>query len=255
MSDGDSRDNPEHLSLLAGLHKDLDLLAPGDDTLTREAFHRILPLPDKPKILDIGCGTGRSTFVLAEACPGAKILAVDTHQPFLDKLAVGAKERGLDIATRCLSMDALEGEVDEESVDLIWSEGAAYIMGFEEALKSWRGLLKEDGAMVVSELCWLTDDPPEDVQEFWAKEYPNMASVEETVDRASKAGFRVFDKIVLPEGAWESYYGPLEDRLDALSKEKDETMQTVISMTLREIDIYRRHPGAYSYVMFLMRQK
>ncbi len=255
MSDGDSRDIGETMSLLGKFYENLDLLAPGDDTLTKEAFHRVLPLQDKPRILDIGCGTGRSTLVLAEVCPGAKILAIDTYQSFLDKLDASAKERGLEVETRCLSMDALEGEVEEESVDLIWAEGSAYIMGFENALKSWRGFLKDNGAIVVSELCWLTDDPPDEVQEFWAKEYPEMAGIEEAVDRAGKAGFRVFDKIALPEGAWEAYYGPLEDRCDALGVGADMAMASYIRATRQEIDIFRRYPSVYGYVMFLMRQK
>lgn len=55
----------------------------------------------------------------------------------------------------------------ENSFDLVWAEGAAYIMGFHKALVSWRKLLKQDGYVAVSELVWLRADPP----------HPNLRSV------------------------------------------------------------------------------
>ncbi len=254
MSEGDSRDE-ENASLLAKLHEGLELLAPGDNTLTKEAFHRILPLPDKPKILDIGCGAGRSSLVLAENCPGARIEAIDLYQPFLNACEASARSLGFKIATRRVSMEDLADEIEEESVDLIWSEGAAYVMGFENALESWSGLLRRSGAMVVSELCWLKENPPEELVSFWEKEYPDMASVEESAERANNAGLQVFDRIILPEGAWEAYYGPLEDRCDALEPRADEKMKEIIAATRREIEIFRRFKDFYGYVLFLMRRK
>lgn len=255
MSDGDSRSIDETMALLGKFYKDLDLLAPGDNTLTKEAFHRILPLPDRPKILDVGAGTGRSTLVLAEVCPDARIEAIDAHQPFLDQCAAAAREQGHNVTTRVLPMEKLAEEMEEGSVDLIWAEGSAYIMGFEAALKTWRDVLKDNGAMVVSELCWLTDEPPHEAHAFWADEYPDMVDVEETIARAKRAGFRVFDTIKLPEEAWESYYGPLEERCDELEPNATMEIASYIRRTRHEIDIFRRYRGSFGYVMFLMRRK
>lgn len=255
MSDEDAADTDRSISLLGRFYENLDLLAPGDNTLTKEAFHRILPLPSKPRILDIGCGAGRTTLVLAEACPEARIDAVDTHQPFLAKCEAAAKERGFKITTHCFSMDKIADEIEEESVDLIWSEGAAYIMGFEAALKSWRDVLDPDGAMVVSELCWLTDNPPEEALAFWREDYPDMTDIEETISRAKRAGFSVFDTILLPDEAWEAYYGPLEARMDELEPIADEEMASFIRSMRREVDIFRRYKGSFGYVLFLMRWK
>ncbi len=255
MSDEDAADTDSTMSLLGRFYETLDLLAPGDNTLTKEAFHRILPLPNKPKILDIGCGAGRSTLVLAEACPDARIEAFDVHQPFLDRCHKAALEKGVKIVTRCLPMERVAEEVEEESVDLIWSEGAAYIMGFEEALEAWGKLLKPEGAMVVSELCWLTDDPPEEAAAFWSEEYPQMTDVEGTIARARRAGLSVFDTITLPNEAWDAYYQQVEDRCEALERKADEKMKACLRSLRREIEIFRRHRGSYGYVLFLMRRK
>lgn len=254
MSDDSTGTIDETMSLLGEFYGPLDLLAPGDNTLTKEAFHRILPLPDRPFILDIGCGTGRSTMALAELCPGARIEAIDIYQVFLDRLSDRAAEAGYKIATHLLPMEKLAEEIEEESVDLIWSEGSAYIMGFEKALKAWRDLLRPNGAMVVSELCWNVEDPPEEAKVFWDDEYPDMVGVEEAVFRANDAGLSVFDTITLPVGAFQAYYGALEDRCDALEPKASPAMADLIRTIRREIDIFGRFKGSFSYVLFLMRK-
>ena len=55
----------------------------------------MIPVIDHPNILDIGCGTGASTLLLAEITDGT-ILALDIHQPYLDTLNKEAKKRHLD---------------------------------------------------------------------------------------------------------------------------------------------------------------
>ena len=44
-----------------------------------------------------------------------------------------------------------------ESLDLIWSEGAIYTLGFAAGLAVWRPSLKERAFLAVAELTWLTD--------------------------------------------------------------------------------------------------
>jgi hypothetical protein len=39
----------------------------------------------------------------------------------------------------------------DEELDLIWSEGAIYNIGFERGLREWRKYLKAEGYIAVSE--------------------------------------------------------------------------------------------------------
>ncbi|HEX8823356.1 MAG TPA: class I SAM-dependent methyltransferase, partial [Archangium sp.] len=48
------------------LHTDLPREGPGSDDCTREALRRLRPwLPASPRVLDLGCGPGKQTLVLA----------------------------------------------------------------------------------------------------------------------------------------------------------------------------------------------
>ena len=119
------------------LHCDIPREAPGDNASTAKALSLVPQLPENPKILDIGCGPGMQTLVLAKIT-GGQITAIDNHQPFLDELKRRAEQEEVSshIITQNCSMFSLEFEL--ESFDLIWSEGAIYIMGFQEGLQSWR---------------------------------------------------------------------------------------------------------------------
>ena len=50
---------------------------------------------------------------------------------------------------------------DQASFDLIWAEGTAYVMGFGEALHSWRKFLKGSVCLAATEVTWLRPEPPE----------------------------------------------------------------------------------------------
>ena len=75
------------------LFADMDKLAPGDDNLTLYVL-RSLPQHFFEVVVDAGCGAGRQTLVLASELK-TLIHAVDSYQPFLDRLKQRAKEKGL----------------------------------------------------------------------------------------------------------------------------------------------------------------
>ncbi|MGH9462974.1 MAG: class I SAM-dependent methyltransferase [Vicinamibacteria bacterium] len=236
------------------IHRGLPQEGPGSDAATLEALSCVGPLPTPPRILDIGCGPGRQTLCLAEKT-GGHITAVDTHQPYLDELLRRAKEKG--IADRITavrrSMDALSFE--EGTFDLIWAEGSIYVMGFAEGLRDWRRFLRLEGAMVVTELCWLVDSPPEEARSFFQVAYPAMRSVAENTHIINKAGYSIIAVFLLPESAWwDDYYTPMEERISDLKRRY--VSEPAILETLREeqkeIDLYRRYSNAYGYVFFIM---
>ena len=236
--------------LCAGLPRQ----GPGSDACTREALRRLGPLRAAPRVLDLGCGSGRAALVLAETLQ-TRIVAVDIHQPFLDHLRATAEERGLEhlIEARCADMAA--PGVPPGSVDLLWSEGAVYFLGFEEGLCLWRPLLAPGGCIAVSECSWLTDNPPAEAAAFFGQGYPGMAAVAENIERARAAGFDVLDHFPLPPQAWwDDYYAPLEARMARLAPKADPALAAVIDETRREIALYRRHGDSYGYVFYLLRQ-
>jgi SAM-dependent methyltransferase len=201
----------------------------------------------------LGCGPGRQSLVLAAAL-GARVIAIDLHQPYLDQLTLSAAAAGLShlVEPRRADMGALEFPAG--SVDLVWSEGAAYILGFEQSLRLWRPLLKPAGLMAVSELSWLCDELPAEPRAFWAEAYPAMTNIEGNCHRARSAGLDLLGTLTLPESAWwDEYYGPLGERAKQLRPTAGASLAAHLDSIEREIDLFRRHSQAYGYVFYLLR--
>jgi ubiquinone/menaquinone biosynthesis C-methylase UbiE len=188
---------------------------------------------------------------------GGIVTAVDVHQPYLDDLMQRAGASGLAEHIRPVraSMDALEFE--PESFDLIWSEGAIYIMRFERGLRAWQPLVRHGGYVVVSELSWLVDDPPAPARAFWDEAYPAMRPVATNLRTVERCGYERVADFVLPKSAWlDDYYTPLARRIDAIERDhaNDPAARTFLAGERREIELFHAHGDSYGYVFYLMRR-
>ena len=233
---------------------DIPREGPGSDEATRKAIRRLPALPASPRVLDIGCGPGKQTLVLAREL-GVPIVAVDFFDHFLDALRRSVKAAGLEhlITVRQQDMGALTDPPD--SVDLIWCEGAIFILGFAEGLKRWRPLLRDGGLVVASEATWFVDEPPSEIRAFWEAAYPSIADVAENVRRAEEAGYEVFDHFPLPrEDWWNEYFAPLKERTVQLRPDADERLIAILDQNDHEIDMWERYGDCYGYTFFLMRK-
>lgn len=233
------------------IHDGLPRQAPGSDATTKHLLR--LTGMEKGKCLDIGCGQGRASLILAEA--GFEVVATDTHQPFLDQLDRKVKSKNLDsmIKTRNVSMSSLD--FSDETFNLVWSEGSAYILGWGEALKSWKRLIAKDGLLVVTECCWLTDRVSAEPKQFWVEAYPSMLTVNGARQVAIDIGYTVVSSYILPANDWwYEYYDPLLERVRVLRPGADRKMSTALDMTQHEIDIYERYSEEYGYVGFVLKR-
>ncbi|MGY1600738.1 class I SAM-dependent methyltransferase [Geodermatophilus sp. SYSU D00815] len=229
------------------LHTDLPREGVGSDATTRELLAMARPLPGD-RALDIGCGPGRSSLVLAGA--GLRVTAVDTHEPFLERLRAAAQ--GLPVGVERASMDALPHP--DGSFDLLWCEGAAYLMGVDAALRAWRRLLVPGGALVLTEVGWTTSTPSAAAREFWSA-YPGMRDEAATVAAARAAGYDVVATLLLPDSDWEDeYYGPLMERIEGWP-DPDEGTAAALAVARAEIDLRREHPGDYGYTGYVLRRR
>jgi SAM-dependent methyltransferase len=239
------------------IHKDLPREGPGDTESTRRAFRRMSALPEEPVILDVGCGPGAQTLDLADLSDGV-IYAVDTHQPFLDRLQAKVTELALDKRIHVLNQSMKELQFPPASFDLIWSEGAIYIMGFEEGLCKWKPLLKPGGYIAVTELTWLKPDPPVEVKEFWKTGYPDMKSLEENLDIIHACDYYLIDYFVLLNSSWTNdYYQPMKTRIGMLREQyqSDPKRLQQLDFELEETDIFNRYNEWYGYGFYIMQTK
>ncbi len=238
------------------LHRNLPREGPGNDASTARAFDLIQELPPQPRILDIGCGPGKQTLILAQRS-GGQVTAVDMYAPFLAQLARRSREAGLEGLIHPQRGDMFTLDFADGSFDLLWSEGAIYILGFERGLREWKRLLKPGGSLAVTELSWLVEDPPAEAYAFWQRDYPAMKSVPENLAIIAQCGYTLTGHFTLPQSAWwDEYYAPLERRARRMRAryEKDAEAQAVLAVHAQEVEMYRKYADAYGYEFYVMRK-
>jgi SAM-dependent methyltransferase len=245
------------LELLIDLHKHADRQGPGGTAETEKAIlvgdiDQKTPL----KIADIGCGTGASTLTLARLL-NAKITAVDFLQDFIDELIARAQTEVTEnkITPLCASMEQLP--FADEEFDVIWSEGAIYNIGFEKGVRDWKRYLKPGGLLMASEITWLTNTRPAEIQDHWRAEYPGIDTASAKMKVLEDNGYRPVGYFVLPEHCWlDNYYEPMRKRFDAfLSRHgNSEEARAVVEAERQEIELYEKYNAYYSYGVYIARK-
>ncbi|MFA9455000.1 MAG: class I SAM-dependent methyltransferase [Candidatus Aminicenantaceae bacterium] len=247
--------DPEIKDVFFEIHSGLPREGPGCFEATQRAL-QMLDLPECPAILDAGCGPGQQTLDLASLSSG-RITALDNHQPYLDTLEARVRAQGkTDRITTCLG-DMAELPFAPASFDVIWSEGAIYLIGFQEGLELWKSFLKPGSFVAVTEITWLRPDPPSELAEFWRQAYPPMADAAENASRVSRAGYDLLGHFPLPHSAWwDDYYSHIEAKLPSLRDKYHDQIDKleVIAMEAAELDLHRRYADYYGYVFYVMRR-
>ncbi len=243
--------------LLIDLHKEGYRQGPGGDAETELALNlamidRTAPL----KVADIGCGTGASAILLARLL-NARITAVDFLQDFLDVLEQRAEGTGVAdrISTLACSMDDLP--FADEELDVIWSEGAIYNIGFEKGVTEWRRFLKAGGLLVASEITWLTDSRPEEIQKHWDSEYPEIDVASAKIRVLEKHGFSPVGYFVLPERCWlDGYYRPMQARFEDFLNRNGNSGEAreIVNAEQHEIDLYETYKAHVGYGVYIARK-
>ena len=236
------------------IYEALPRQGPGDRQSTEQALRLLPPLTRGHRILDIGCGAGAQTIDLARATE-ASIVAIDNHQPFVSRLETRAAELGLADRITAQAGDMNDLHFSDGSFDVIWCEGAIFIIGFAKGLTAWRRLIAPGGHLVVSELCWLRADRPADLEAFFKAEGADIAGMADRRKDIVDRGYRLVGDFVLPAvGWWDNYYVPLAATLERfrVTHAGDQEALDVAARSEHEIDLYRTYPEHFGYGFFVM---
>ncbi len=242
--------------IMGDLYGALPRQGPGSADCTRKAFSMAGPLPERPYVLDVGCGTGGQTLQLAGLTDG-HIIALDVFDWALDRLSERVVSCGLTDRIRTTKQSMMEMDFPDESFDLIWSEGALYIMGFENALRKCRELLKPGGFLAATEVCWLRSDPPEEVREFWQQAYPDIKTVADNVQLVNDCEFEMVGQFTLPDSAWwDEYYTPMRELLPSLRERYAHSSEALALLAENEAEmaLHEKYSAWYGYEFFICRR-
>jgi len=202
---------------------------------TGKAF-RMLPQMGRPRILDIGCGSGVSTLELARLSRG-KVLGIDIDQPALDKFTRRIKEAKLTDRIQVMNCSMFDMDFPDESFDIVWAEGSIYAIGFERGLREWKRLLKPGGSLVI---------------------HDEQGNVSEKLEQISNCGYELLGYFTLSQETWwTEYFAPLEKLVnETLTKYPyDQSVLEEIQQAQVELDMYNKYPERNSSVCFVMKKK
>jgi len=201
---------------------------------TRKAF-RMLPQMEKPRILDIGCGSGIPTLELARLSQG-EVIAIDIDQPALDEFNRKIRKAGLTDRIRATNCSMFDMDFPNESFDIVWSEGSIYAIGFERGLREWKRFLKPGSFMVV---------------------HDEEGNVKVKLKQISNCGYELLGYFMFSKKTWRAdYFDPLE-KLIGESRTKYTDHPNILEELYQaqvELDMFKKNPERNSSVYFVMKK-
>lgn len=125
---------------------------PGGFEATLRLFRKE-PIAPNSRILEVGCGTGRTACYLTEQ--GFNVTAIDLHENMLNKARARAETMGLDI--NFLRADVCSLPFEDGQFDLVIAESVTVFTHAAESLSEYCRVLSKGGTLYDREL--LLDKP------------------------------------------------------------------------------------------------
>lgn len=230
-----------------------------------ETLRKLLPDFKDKRVLDLGCGYGWHCIYAMEH-GASSVVGVDISHKMLE--VAKEKTHFPQVEYKCCaiedvefpeeSFDVILSSLDKNSFDVIWSEGAIYNIGFEKGLSLWRNYLKDNGYIAVSEISWLIDTRPEEIQQYWVNAYPEIDTIDNKLSVIEKCGYTSVVHFALDDKCWkDNYYQPILEKSEEFLKKynyADEVKEFVEAGKV-EADLYNRFKDYYSYVFYIAKKK
>jgi ubiquinone/menaquinone biosynthesis C-methylase UbiE len=190
----------------------------------------VLPRLNNPLILDMGCGSGVPTLILAEHF-NSTIYAADTDEAALTRLE--EKIRNSNLADRIIVMHRSVYDLDfaDTCFDIIVAEGLLNIIGFEAGLSLADRFIKGNGYFII---------------------HDEYAHPDEKAGIIQRSGYRLFHSFKLDEQVWwNDYYRCLEEKLESLDQK---TTSALFTNEMKEIRLYKEQPLLFRSAYYILKK-
>lgn len=199
----------------------------------RQAFQKIPPMI-KPRILDIGCGSGVPTLELAQLS-GGDVTGIDIDANALQRLEEKIQAAALSDRVHIVKGSLKSMDFPTASFDILWAEGSIFVIGFKQGLKTWKRFLKPGGYLVVHDA---------------------VGNLIQKKRHITACGYQLEDYFLLGQEVWwDEYYALLNQAVQQIRQHNptDPALLTALEQSEREIKGYQKHPEQYRSIYFIMR--
>ena len=209
-------------------------------------------LPERARVLDLGCGKGATLLELAQSLPVSG-RGVDGFAPFVQHASERAQELGLNTQVRfdCGDIRALGEPPDLYDLVLLLALGPVY-GDADETVARLRSLTRPGGYMLLDEAYLPGDLSPED--EHW--DYG--LSVEELADELTRHGDELVAELVYDTPEYRRWCGDvselLRSRAQALATRKPEIADELHAFVERQFEETQAELGPFVGALFLLRR-
>ena len=116
-------------------YRDLDRLSPGSTDTTLNALDKLdLNQDDELNILDIACGVGTSTILLANYFKNSIVEGFDLFKHYKESLDEKIRQNNLEDRVFSYKMDMRDPDFANEEFDIVFCEASIEIIGFRKGL-------------------------------------------------------------------------------------------------------------------------
>lgn len=134
-------------------HIGLTILHPGGLKSTLELL-ALCNLSSESKVLDIACGKGKTTFLVAEKY-GCSVLGMDINEQYINRCKMISHKKGMDNQVSFIKGDAQEIPLEDNTIDVAITQAVLVLVNkrtkaIQEALR----VLKPGGILAYIEPAW-----------------------------------------------------------------------------------------------------
>jgi len=209
---------------------------PGGEAATRFWLSQ-LRLSADDRVLEVGCGTGRTACEIARRC-SCSVTAVDTHAGMIERARERAARLGASVHFRKVRGGALP--YPDESFTVVVAESVAVFNRIQPLLREWRRVLQPGGTAVDTEMCAAAPLPGVARQTFaslyGARQVPSIAGWKSEFERAG------FDSVRVVQSGPVS--GLVDSAADASASQLDPDASTAADLPAQAIAVLRRNAEA-----------
>jgi ubiquinone/menaquinone biosynthesis C-methylase UbiE len=235
------------MNMNSSIKYDIIRHCPGSDAITSKILRQIKLKALEPEIANLVCGTGVQAMLLAKEYKNSHITAVEEDALYFSSINAKAKKNRVQDKIITLLSPLTELPFEEESLDLILSEGAFEELDFGKRLLHWRKYIKPGGYLAMSELCLLTDrELPGELHDYFHDAYLDreLETIDYHIAQAKESGFKLHTRLILPDDCWFAYFDSMKEGMGKLfGTDMDE-----------ELQFYLNYKEYFAYVYFVLRR-